>query len=169
MTNSNGDDIITTKEHLRSPDNPDVGWIPSSVPVYKQSAKTLSEKDIEKTTSPKHLSPLQQEFLSVHYKLNHITFTIMLWLCNMSILPRRFLKLRNDLPPCVSFLFGQAHLCPWRHKSSTMSAGGVIRSAEITKPGQQVGTDQIVLAETGLVPQEKGQMTRSHIWGATFL
>ena len=48
MTNINGDDIITTKEHLRLPTNPDVGWIPISVPEYKQSAKTLSEKDIEK-------------------------------------------------------------------------------------------------------------------------
>ena len=35
VTNSNGDDIVTTKEHLRSPANPDVGWIPSSVPEYK--------------------------------------------------------------------------------------------------------------------------------------
>ena len=49
VTNSNGDDIITTKEHLRPPNNPDIGWIPSSVPEYKQSAKTLSEKDIEKS------------------------------------------------------------------------------------------------------------------------
>ena len=32
VTNSNGDDIITTKDHLRSPINPDVGLIPSSVP-----------------------------------------------------------------------------------------------------------------------------------------
>ena len=32
VTNSNGDGIITTKEHLSSPRNPDVGWIPSSVP-----------------------------------------------------------------------------------------------------------------------------------------
>ena len=62
VTNSNGDDIIATKEHLRSPKNPDAGWIPSSVPEYKQSTKTLSEKDIEKITSPKHLSPLQQDF-----------------------------------------------------------------------------------------------------------
>ena len=43
VTNSNGDDIITTKEYLRSPSNPDVRWIPSSVTEYKQSAKTLSE------------------------------------------------------------------------------------------------------------------------------
>ena len=52
MTNSNGDDIITTKEHLRLPNNTDVGWIPSSVPEYKQSAKTLSEEDISKSRRP---------------------------------------------------------------------------------------------------------------------
>ena len=136
VTNSNGDDIVTTKEHLRLPTNPDVGWIPSSVPEYKQAAKTLLEEDIEKITSPKHLSPLQQEFLSVHYKLSHLPFTIMLRLAKVGILPHRFLKLRNDLPPCVSCLFGQAHRRPWRHKSSTKSTGGVLRSADITKHGQ---------------------------------
>ena len=39
--------------------------------------------------------------------------------------------------------------------------------AFLTKPGQRVGTDQIVSAQPGLVPQDKGQMTRSRIWGAT--
>ena len=107
VTNSNEDDIITTKELLCLPGNPDVGWIPSSVPKYKQSAKTLSEEDIEKITLPKHLSPLHQEILSVHYKFNHLPFTIMLRLSNMSILSCRFLKLRNDFPPCVSCLFGK--------------------------------------------------------------
>ena len=34
VTNSNGDDIITTKEHLSLPNNPDAGWIPSSIPQY---------------------------------------------------------------------------------------------------------------------------------------
>ena len=52
VTNINGDDIITTKEHLCLPNNPDVGWIPSLVPEYKQSAKTISEKDIEKSRRP---------------------------------------------------------------------------------------------------------------------
>ena len=56
VTNINGDDIITTKEHLRLLNNPDVGWIPSLVSKYKQSAKTLSEEDIEKITWTKHLS-----------------------------------------------------------------------------------------------------------------
>ena len=157
MTNSNGDDIITTKEHLRSHNNPDVVWILSLVPKYKQSAKTLSEEDIEKIMSPKHLSPLQQEFLSVYYKLNYLQFMIMLRLSNMSFFPRRFLKSRNDLPPCVSCLFGQAHCRPWRHKSSTTSTDSVLRSADITKPGQRVGTDQIVSAHPGLFPQDRGK------------
>ena len=91
----------------------------------------------------------------------------MLRLAKMSILPRRFLQLRNDFPPCVSFHFGQVHRQPWRHKSSTKSSGGVLRSWDIIKPGQRVGTDQIVSAQPGLVPQEKGQMTRARIWGAT--
>ena len=118
---------------------------------------------------PKHLSPLQQESLSVHYKPNHLPFTIMLRLSNMSILPCRFLKLRNYLPPCVSCVFGQAHRRLWRHKSSTTSTGRVLRSADITNPGQQVGTYQIVSAQPGLVPQEKFQMTRALIWGSTVL
>ena len=48
-----------------------------------------------------------------------------------------------------------------------MSTGGVLRSADITKPGKRVGTDQIVSAPPGLISQEKGQMTRARIWGAT--
>ena len=126
VTNSNRKDMTTTKKHLCSPSNPDVGWIPSSVLEYRQASKTLSEEDIEKITSPKHLSSLQQEFLSVHYKLSHLPFTIMLRLSKLGILPRRFMKLRNDLPPCVSCLFGQAHRRPWRHESSTTSTDGVI-------------------------------------------
>ena len=64
-------------------------------------------------------------------------------------------------------MFGKSHRRPWRHKSSTTSTDGFLRSTDITKPGQRVGTDQIVSAQPGLVPQEKGQMTRARIWGAT--
>ena len=64
-------------------------------------------------------------------------------------------------------MFGQAHCRPWWQKSSTTSTGGVLRSADINKPGKQVGTDQIVSAQPWFVPQEKGQMNRARIWGAT--
>ena len=47
---ANGDKHITTREHLCSPDNPDIGWIPSTVPEYQSAAKELSEEDIESIT-----------------------------------------------------------------------------------------------------------------------
>ena len=52
VTNSNGDDIITTKEHILLANNPVVRYIPRSVPEFKQSAKTISENDIEKSCRP---------------------------------------------------------------------------------------------------------------------
>ena len=91
----------------------------------------------------------------------------MLGLAKMSIRPRRFLKLRNDFPPCVSCLFGQTHRRYWRHKSPAKSSGGVLRSSDINKPGQRAGTNHIVSAQPGLVPQEKCSMSRARIWGAT--
>ena len=87
----------------------------------------------------------------------------MLWLAKMSILLRRFLKLRNYFPPCVSFIFGKTRCRTWRHKSLAKSYGGVLRSSDINKPGQQVGTYHIFSAQTGLVPQEKGPTTRACI------
>ena len=167
VVNSNEDEIVTTREYLRSPSNPDIGWIPTSVPEYQTASTRLSEEEIEEITSPIHLSPIQQEFLSMHYKLLHLPFSIMLRLAKFGVLPKRFLKLRNDLPPCISCTFGQAHRRPWRHKASAKSTGGVLRSSEITEPGQTVGTDQLVSAQPGLVPQVKGKLTRARIWGAT--
>ena len=60
VTNTNGENNFTTKEHLRSPSNPDIGWITESAPEYGQAAKFLLEEAIEKITSPTYLSPLQQ-------------------------------------------------------------------------------------------------------------
>ena len=46
VKNSNGDNIVTTKEHLHSLSNPDIGWIPESAPEYGKAAKLLSEEAI---------------------------------------------------------------------------------------------------------------------------
>ena len=103
----------------------------------------------------------------MHHKLFHLPYTHMLRLAKFGILPKRFLKLRNDLPPCVSCMFGQAHRKPWRHKCSATKDGGTIRCRKRAKPGDMVYTDQLVSAQPGLVPQEKGSPTRARIWGAT--
>ena len=52
LRTSGGDEVSTTREHIRSPDTPDVGWIPSSVPEYSRSAAELSEEQIKEITSP---------------------------------------------------------------------------------------------------------------------
>ena len=157
------------QKKLCSPSNPDIGWIPEFAPEYGQAGKLLLEEANKNIISPTHLSPLQQEFFIVHYELNHLPFTIMLRLEKISILPRRFLRLRNYLPHCLSCTFGQAHRRTWRHKSSAKSSSGVLCRSDINKLGQLVGTDQIVSTQYGLVPQEKVSMTRARIWGATVL
>ena len=45
--------------------------------------------------------------------------------------------------------------------------GGTIRNPRTAAPGERYYTDQLVLAQTGLVAQEKGSPTQAHIWEAT--
>ena len=78
VARTSGEEITTTREHLRAPENPDISWIPSSVLEYKSTANLLSQEDMEKIVSPIHLSPLQREFLSMHHKLFHLPYTTML-------------------------------------------------------------------------------------------
>ena len=167
VIDSNGKEITTTRENLRAPTNPDIGWIPTTLPEYKSSTRCLTDEQIKTLCSPNHLSPLQQEFLSLHHKLCHLPFSVMLRMSKLGILPKRFLKLRNNMPPCASCMFGQAHRRPWRHKTSQVSSGGTIRNPRRVKAGEKVCTDQLVSAQPGMVPQEKGSSTRARIWGAT--
>ena len=159
--------IETTREYLRSPNNPDIGWIPMSVPTYESSTQYLSEEDVKKITSPTHLSPLQQEFVSQYHCLLHLPFTVMLHMTQLGILPKHFTKLQNYLPPCTSCLFGQSYRRPWRHKSSALKTSGVLCGKNVTQPGQTVGTDQLLSVQPVIVPQEKGTLTQKRIWGAT--
>ena len=43
----------------------------------------------------------------------------------------------------------------------------VLRKADLTQPGQCVGVDQMISAQPGLIPQEKGCLTRGRIWACT--
>ena len=75
---SKNDELIeTTKESLRSPSDPDIGWIPTSIPEKKATVSTLSDDDIKKISDPVTLSPLQEEFLALHERLWHLPFSVM--------------------------------------------------------------------------------------------
>ena len=64
ITTSGGDEVSTMREHICSPDTPDVGWVPSSIPEYNRSAAELSEKQMEKIIliSPKPVSTIAKGF-----------------------------------------------------------------------------------------------------------
>ncbi|KAL7463724.1 hypothetical protein ACHAXS_009079 [Conticribra weissflogii] len=82
-------------------------------------------------------------------------------LAKVGFLPKRFLKLQHNHPPCISCLFGQAHRKPWRYKSSVDGKESKLRGDFIDRPGQKVGVDQLISAQPGLVPQDKGNLTRA--------
>ena len=44
---------------------------------------------------------------------------------------------------------------------------GTIRQASSDNPGKGVSNNQLVSAQTGLIPQFSGHLTRARFWGAT--
>ena len=109
---------MTTKESLRSPDSPDIGWIPTTIPEKKSSAADLLDEAIEMLANPVKLSPLWEEFLALHERLWHLPFSVMFHLVKAGFLPKKFKKPNNKAPLCVSCILGQAHRKPWRFKKT---------------------------------------------------
>ena len=52
--------IEATKEYLLAPEDPDIGWTPTTIPDKTDVASNLSEDDLDKLTNPVTLSPLQE-------------------------------------------------------------------------------------------------------------
>ena len=64
-------------------------------------------------------------------------------------------------------MFGAQHQTNWRTKSSKHGKKSELRKEDLTKTGQCVGVDQIISEKPGLIPQEKGNLTRARIWACT--
>ena len=152
MHTKDDDKIETLKESLRAPNAPDIGWIPTTIPEKQEAVGTLSEADISRMTNPVNLSPLQEEFLAIHERLWHLPFSIMFRLVKLGFLPKKFCKLGNKAPPCVSCVFGQARRKPRKFKQTKDGGLSTLRRDSIKKPGESVGIDQLISAQPGLVP-----------------
>ena len=83
------------------------------------------------------------------------------------LLPKHLLHLKDRPPPCASCMFGAQHRTNWQTKSSKHGKKSELRKEDLTKPGQCVGVDQMISAHTGLIPQEKGNLTQARIWACT--
>ena len=101
---------------------------------------------IESMTNPVNLSPLQEEFLALHERLCHLPFSVMFRLVKAGILPKKFKKLNNKAPPCVSCMLGQAHKKPWRFKKTKHGAASTLKAETIDQPGDTIGVDQLISA-----------------------
>ena len=164
---SDGTQFRTTREFLHRPEQPEIANIPVTTDDFRATSGILSDEDLNRLAHPETLSPQEQEFLDMHHRLFHLPYTIMFRLAKLGVLPKHFCRLIKRPPPCASCLFGQAHRKPWRSKSTKDGKKSVLRGPQIKNPGDCIAVDQIVSAQPGLVPQDKGLMTRARIWGAT--
>ena len=79
---------MTTKESLRSPDSPDICWIPTNIPEKKSSDADLPDEAVKMLANPVKLSPLQEDFLALHERLWHLPFSVMFRLVEAELCPR---------------------------------------------------------------------------------
>ena len=164
---SDGEAFETTRKFLRTPDSPDIGWIPSTVPEKKHAAADLPDELVDKISNPVKLSLLQEEFLALHERLWHLPFSTIFRMVKFGLLPQKFRKLNGKAPPCVSCRLGQAHRKPWRSKKTKTGSSSTLRKDDSSKPGGVVGVDHLISAQPGLVRQANGNLTRARIWAAT--
>ena len=106
----------------------------------------------------------QQEFMGLHYKMNHLLIPAMIKLAKKGKLNRKFAKLNHRLLVCMSCMFGNAHRKPWHSKGEKV----LIKKLTNNAPGKCVSIDQMISAQPGVIPQMAGFLTNLRIWGDFF-
>jgi len=146
------------REFLSRPDNPDIASLPTRLPELREAARQLSTKEFEAIMNPKPLSPAAQKFLDWHHRLFHLPYSVMFRLAKAGFLPKHLLRVKDRPPPCASCLFGMQHRTNWRTRSTKHGKKLSLQKEDLTHPGQCVGVDQMISAQPGLIPQEKGNL-----------
>ena len=158
--------VETMSEHMRSPNIPDKRWIPTSLPTYESAAQNFQRKISRR--SPRQLTFLLCNRNSWACTIHLFTFhslSCFVW-CSLvsfqSVSPSY-----ERISHCVfrACLDNRTGACGATSRQRWRPAvSSVVKN--VTQPGQTIGIDQLVSAQPGLVPQEKGKMTCARIWGA---
>lgn len=144
---------------------PSFANLPQTPLDYKNEVGTgISQEEAQQLARPRILSPAQQEFLSWHSRLYHLSFKRLFTLARLRILPKLLLECESSPPLCLECQFGKAARRPWRSRGK--KSGSIQKSTE-TEPGDGVSVDQVVSAQPGLIPQMSGFLTHERLWGAT--
>ena len=126
----------------------------------------LSKEDAERLALPIKLTALQHNFLTWHERLNHLYFSEMFQLVKFGIFPKKFLAFKDYKPLRAYWLFGKSHRKWWRTKGYVRHG---IKYDDDNTTGADTSTDQLVSAQSGLVPQTSGRLTGGRIWGANVM
>ncbi len=70
-------------------------------------------QQLEQIPNPQTLDNHQHEFMELHYKMNHLPLPALVTLAEKGKINRKFVKLKDCLPTCMSCIFGQAYGKPW--------------------------------------------------------
>ena len=102
---------------------------------------------LQTNTSPE-ITPDQQELLSWHNRLGHLSFRNLQKLAEQGSIPKRLAK--TKAPLCLACLFGTTHKKPWRSRGKNKKS---IRSKEDIFPGDNTSIDSLSSPTPSLMPQ----------------
>ena len=125
----------------------------------------LTEDDIQNLKHPLPLTKLEQEWLNIHDQYGHISFREMDRLVENIMIPSKFKNLKGKHFMCPSCAYEKMRKSAWQSKGITNLKHNCQKANN--KPGAKIFTDQIVVAQPGLVPQLSGRHMRDRICGAT--
>ena len=156
---------MASKDNLQGIDETDVATIPIQIQDFSEYQRCLTQKEIQMLKNPVPLTKLERDWKLMHDKLGHLTFATMERLVENNMLPSKFRKLKAKLIIFPSCIFGRMRRRAWRTKSS--KSWKHIRREDLNVPGAKVSTDQLVVAQPGIVPRISGRHTNARICGAT--
>ena len=160
---SDGKEYLVDGVLISSTNEPNIASVPVTVEQYASELPNLSQEQLYQIAHPEILDDDQRELMGLHCKLNHVPFPTLIRMALAGRINKKFAKLRERVPVCMSCIFGMSHRKPWRSKA----APGSIRKDSETEPGDCISIDQLVSAQAGLIPQMSGYLTNMRIWGAT--
>jgi hypothetical protein len=101
----------------------------------------------------------QARLMRWHYRLSHLAFFKLKQLALNGEIPQRLAKIKP--PACAGCLFGAMTKVPWKGRETSSKV------FVVTKAGQSVSVDQMILTQVGFITQLKGTLTKKHYTAAT--
>jgi GAG-pre-integrase domain len=102
----------------------------------------------------------QKELLRWHNRMGHLSMHRLQEMASKGLLPSKITKCR--VPICQSCMYGSLTRQPWRTNAKPSNI-----TDSVTKPGDHISVDQLILPVPGLIGQLKGITTRARYGVAT--